>query len=787
MPISKALDATLQPNQHSSTTTTASTIKPSPSILALAGNTWSCCYCGKGSLEYHEAVQCEQSALEDFKMFPDLLARSIVRSLSNRSYPMEATVDTLWTFLSNHFCTGEHVNVEISGAKYLSVVEHAEWPCYEVSFSMDGKERQILSCTSESLSRPLRHGWSKRHLRIFLRIVMYPKHGQSDSFRVRDEYLPLLQLQDGGKDVESFAMEMSQYLTRNVAVGKKSTGGGQQRLEAFFDPHDVFQNASQVSTSSTVPISIPIKSGSIKSSQLGPQNLPEWDIAKGTNSWDSRVTNELIFVWNFIMSFGGAELNIFPFRLQEFEAALLDTSISSDFEVTLRNPPAMPISNEILFVSHRKLIRALARERQENGKQALVDIYQRLAIADKFSYLLDSKDNILNSYPIITEDAGTVDENTNSNTNTLTPTSASIFSSFDLYWPCDEEDEKKQKIRWYSDKFDQSNWNLMVVSLFLDILPPNQPPLFLKLLSLLYKDSEKYPLLATSQKLFILKMLVEMVFSLSVCRKALDSFTEKVIEARKNKRIAEAECKKLKKDLENIEKEKSSFVERSFAQDASRQPLTERAMKLERKKETSQSERKFNKDIKELSNKIEYQERSIKHCDNEISKWNCVRVAPVGRDRDGRSYWIFDYWGPNVEAGDCGRLYVNTRSGQWFFYDTIEQLDQLISALQERRGPHGKDEKSLLDAISTFYYEHLCTSFKKYYNPPIQSQSPESPTLSDSTVQSQDGQSSPPSHQSSSASASASTSTSVAIIRKGGRRNLIDPQVTFLKYQNKWE
>ncbi len=50
-----------------------------------------------------------------------------------------------------------------------------------------------------------------------------------------------------------------------------------------------------------------------------------------------------------------------------------------------------------------------------------------------------------------------------------------------------------------------------------------------------------------------------MALSLPVCRVAIDSFTGKCNEAKKDKRVAESEAKKMKKELDSLKKKNLQF------------------------------------------------------------------------------------------------------------------------------------------------------------------------------------------------------------------------------------
>lgn len=720
--------------------------KPSKGI-----NVWSCCYCNKGSLNYQEASRCEQVHLNEFNQFPSSITRSICRCLRGRTWAVEPTIEALWIFLGSHFCPGEQVSVQISGIKYPAIVVNAEWPSYEVSLYTADREQQFVTCTHSAITRSARFTWTRRILKILLRIVMLPKRSYTDPFQVKPEHAHLLEPEPKGSAFEVFVQEMSDSLNYTFQFGQKNQNGGQQRLDSYFNSPDSavvvpIENRTIAGLKPSTSVTLqPI-------AQIPPLKLPEWNREKGTNSWNPSLTNEFLFTWNFVVSFGGVELNIFPFRLQEYEAALLDNAVQEKQDV-LRTEPSLPISNEILFALHKRLLRALAKERQERGKNGLQRLLQDVMPLLDFKMLnpveFEMENEALNNFFTSTADTR------------------------ELFWQQQDESDKQQKVRWYMDKFDSSNWIFMLVGFFLEVLPDEVPADLKKILFHLSNHPFDYPLLSLGQKLFIIKLLVEMALSLPVCRVAIDSFTGKVHEAKKDKRAAESEAKKMKKELDSLEKEKSTISLLSSPL------LTSQDRSLPNERSTSsQPDRaaaaKLNKEIRSMTNKLEHQERMIKRADNEICKWNCVRVAPIGVDRNDRSYWIFDYWGPNVEAGDSGRLYVQESNNFTFFYDTIEQLDTLISSLKQQSS--GRKEKELLKELGETYYEHLCNSMKKYYTPPRTTESTQ--LLSDDSLS-----------DSNKATTSASQESTIPKSAGVGRRKgaPINPKTTFMSYTNRWD
>ncbi|KAF0687140.1 Aste57867_21111 [Aphanomyces stellatus] len=70
-----------------------------------------------------------------------------------------------------------------------------------------------------------------------------------------------------------------------------------------------------------------------------------------------------------------------------------------------------------------------------------------------------------------------------------------------------------------------------------------------------------------------------------------------------------------------------------------------------------------------------------------------VRTQALGKDKDGRKYWLF--------RGDSKRVYVEQSNGQWAFYDSVDDVNGLLKAL----GDHNLLKKELLPHVDTLVKE----------------------------------------------------------------------------------
>lgn len=727
---------------------------------------WSCVYCGKGNLSFEEATACEQNALDDFKYFPEIPARLMTPFIENCTVGYEALTEAFWSFFIKNYFLQETVLADVSGAKYTSVIVDLYPLSEEVEVEFLGYSQKAI-VSIDSICRP-RNGWSRRHLKQFIKIVTEPRESYTEPLKIRPEYHYLLERKNP-ENFEKDYQKLSDWVNDQLASKKQppkpaSSTENQKKLDSFFMPVVSIEFAKR-------PHSLAL--GDEVNSRSSPASFPAIVIpstpslqrpAASLGIFPNEHQNDALYVWNFIMTFGD-NLKIYPFSFSEWECSLMDESGLN------------PIASAVFL----KFLRLIVRERHDSGRMALVNILENSI----FKELVASGTHFCTAtYPQSSEPV---------DTPVLSENIRDAIKNGDVcYGPGRLSTSRlaskssKTKIKWYGDKFDDSNWHCMLVGFLVDLATEENFAFYSEIMEHLINVAEDenpgstYHTLQLKFKLSILRFLVEILLYLPVCKKTIDSFVDKAIELRKARRHCDIELRKCRKDFEITEKSVAMYAlsqppGAAFANNSSSNISVNSSSKRE--------EKKLTKELRDLTDDIEAMEKKLAQLDKDLVNTTCSRIVPLGFDRDGSSYWIFDYFGPNAECGDVGRLYIlsasfamsaasissdslsdastpTSRRPDWSFLDTKQQLDELLACLKSKK------EKPLKEALQAMY-EHLVQSFKK-----APSINPENMTSSDNAI----------------ANPLASPPPDELVLRRGKRiLQTSDPVYSFTRYQNKWQ
>ena len=83
----------------------------------------------------------------------------------------------------------------------------------------------------------------------------------------------------------------------------------------------------------------------------------------------------------------------------------------------------------------------------------------------------------------------------------------------------------------------------------------------------------------------------------------------------------------------------------------------------------------------------------------EIMTLQVQRVAPLGSDRFHNVYYCFDGIGSGSNMTGAGKLFVRSDKGEWGYYQTSSEVEQLVNCLDTR----GYRELALKDAFKEQY------------------------------------------------------------------------------------
>lgn len=623
----------------------------------------------------------EEKEEKDFENFPKILSiliRSYLMDELNENHTCSCSLDQLGDCMYSYFCQnfffGELVIANVGGARYNSKIMK-KLP------SGQGYLVEFLGC-SQSVEVPLegicrnKLSYSKKLLKNFLKIISVSSgSGKSASFQLKPKFAicSTLLLDDGNDGEMQLAIAtFKQEFKIHLANSNSSKQGTQKQIDAFFQP-----------------ASPPTIHSAIDKIKLF-----------STEKFSPEQNNTILHVWNFLSIFAGP-LKLFPFKLAEFECSLMVKESLDEQE-----------SNALLSSIHIKLLKALARERYDSGKEILVEHVSNTCKRLNFSSCAFQS----------------------------TGTSSSAVGA---------HNNLSTKSKWFFDKFDKTNWLLMVYSFFVEMSEgyfvqehheenskPNEfaasfETIFYKIFSNSTNQDESVQYSTTtpvtkpsfnycnfcslSEKLTILKLLVECLLPLPICKKFIDGCSEELTELKREKKSLEIDLKKTEKNCEILEKQTAASSTGT----------------------STKEERKLARDLKALQSSASSLQKKISNIEAEINKNSCQRIEPLGKDRRGNTWWIFDYYGPTVEIGSVGRLYLRDSQGNWQFIDTIAQLDDLIKGCKSKF-----EEKELKDSLLVPFYDHLVSSFKRYH-----------PTDDDTTRS----------------------------------KKIIDPEQSHLRYVNKWE
>lgn len=418
-----------------------------------------------------------------------------------------------------------------------------------------------------------------------------------------------------------------------------------------------------------------------------------------------KCRSDAVFLWSFLMSFSPV-LRIYPFSLREFECALADRANTST-----------PIISTIFL----RLLKLIAKERGDSGRQSLARI-------------VEMTDGMLPKPEACA-------------CHRESPLYEVVHSSepVELFYASGGAG-KPTKIKWHSDRFNDSNWFSMLVAFLCEAAASHSVRQRCSTITwLLTVPDGSHPgstfcELATEEKLSLMRTLVEIVLLFPVCKKHVDSAMESLFELRKQKRLFEISLRKASREAEVADRALSHFratvaVERlTFLGGSGEQPESGDASQSAKKEE-----RALLKQLRAALEAIESAEQSIAACQAEMKKNSIARMEPIARD-EAASYWIFNCHGADVASG---RLYVVSSSGGWDYYDRVDQYEEFLKSISDAK---------LAGAIKS----HDSVIRQNFHSLPSQSQSQSSQTAQGDLVSS-----------------------------GRGKRNSRDPAQSYLLYRNK--
>eukprot|EP00736_Rhodelphis_marinus_P007742 Rmarinus@m.2631 len=230
-----------------------------------------------------------------------------------------------------------------------------------------------------------------------------------------------------------------------------------------------------------------------------------------------------------------------------------------------------------------------------------------------------------------------------------------------------------------------------------------------------------FGLLTSEEKVSVLALLCQHVLSTEFLRKVLDASLDSAQEIKKAKWEAEVEMKRKEREME---------IEREIEKDSKRLSLQRRKVELGEGKSIPDGdldEVSNDADMAAASNGFDFGSSSsalyrggiminanatsasgalgkLQKFEAQLSR-NAVRVAPLGKDRKGNTYWFFGAHANSVG----GRLFVkmNTDPPVWGYYVNKEEVDALVHFLN----PLGVCESKLLANLDKAYH-HIVAALK---------------------------------------------------------------------------
>ena len=201
------------------------------------------------------------------------------------------------------------------------------------------------------------------------------------------------------------------------------------------------------------------------------------------------------------------------------------------------------------------------------------------------------------------------------------------------------------------------------------------------------------------KKVFLLTFLMETIVSGSTLKNHIESCIEKTKQCIKDKSESYVEQVKCGKEIAEIDKkieqldaavlEAEKIIEDLDASKKSIMSKKEREKdKLEREKykQLCADYKQLNSQRRKLSSQETSLSKKIEQFEEDLNVLSVNYPKCLGMDRFYNKYWLFDYFGPSNIYGS-GKVFIERHhsssfpSTEWSYFDKVEEIDTLISAL----------------------------------------------------------------------------------------------------------
>ncbi|EGG13273.1 DDT domain-containing protein [Cavenderia fasciculata] len=667
---------------------------------------WSCSLTGKANLTYEEALLSEKTALDKGSKFSDLLLPHCLRLIQYQEMNVDDLRDIISEYFSNNYFAGEHVTFKISETKKFTgkVLCRIKDPMITTATDSNGKTPSSSSSStsskdktskksklnsknlSESESSDSDDSSSSRSSSSSSTSTSSSSSGSSNNNKKKE--IKVYKILIDEKTGKTYDVPISDIIRRVPPINKQMIKDtiklvAKRAKKGYWLVEESLIQKYGVS----VPIPHHLRGDSelkrkaeemenkkddqeeeqeeVRKRKKSVYPMEDLEIERGVDTDGAVVTRpiasnnfvcsqnvfgDLLMVWFFLNRFEYV-IHLSPFSLEDFESALShpsDTTLLSETHMRLlRMIFSLPIYNQ--GTPKKTFSAKMLTER--NWLPTLKAYFQyetrRLDIEEKRKQEKKKQIEIQNNQMIDLandlQDDEMKDEKDEEKDDEKDGKGSQQDEDEDISME-DSSDEESES------EDDSSEEDLQIVS--------TDPKLISKSLK-----KNNYYRLDIEEKIFILSYLCQQSIASDKIRKHIDENEETSNEIRQEKRELVAEERKIKREGEE-EKEKEKEKEKKKKASSPPLPLnTEQLDKIQKKEE--------NLEVK-------------------LDQYSS-RYEALGKDRDYNKYW---YWSQLP-----GRLFIETTNGDWSFYTSRQELEDLMQYLDHR----GVRERKLINVIKAKY------------------------------------------------------------------------------------